>query len=73
MEAQPGAIEAHPGVCRLTLELGGSLWSLESHFGWRLIQELLGHEVLELTIDNGVLCIDHGARPKIMEAHTGVI
>jgi hypothetical protein len=66
MEAQPGVMEAH-------LEFGGSLWSLEAHFGWRLIQELLGHGVLELSMDNGVLIIDHGARPKIMEAHTGVI
>jgi hypothetical protein len=58
---------------RPALEFGGSLWSLETHFGWRLIQELLGHGAKELIIENEVLPINHGAHPKIMEAHTGVI
>jgi hypothetical protein len=62
-EAHSGAMEAHPGAMELTLEFVGLPWSLEDHFGWRLIQELLGHGAKELTIENGGLLIDLGGSP----------
>jgi hypothetical protein len=58
---------------KLTLAPWSSPWSLEDHFGWRLIQELLGQGVMELTLEIEGYSLILGAHPKIMKAHTGVL